>query len=83
MARDYKKEYERYQGTPTQIKMRAERNHARLVLEKAGLAHPGDNRDVDHIKPLVKGGSNNRGNLRVVSPHANRSFRRTSKAGMK
>lgn len=82
MARDYKKEYE-YQGRPEQIKNRAERNAARAQLAKEGLVHKGDGRDVDHARPLVKGGSNDRSNLRVKSAHDNRSFARTKNAGMR
>ena len=36
MARDYKAEYEKYQGTPVQKKNRAKRNAARAKLMKAG-----------------------------------------------
>ena len=32
----------------------------------------GDPREVDHIKPLSKGGGNNKENLRVVSRKTNR-----------
>lgn len=66
--RDYKKEYREYQGTPEQIANRAKRNAARREM---GLKK-GDPREVDHIKPLSKGGGNNDGNLRAVSRTANR-----------
>lgn len=49
---------------------------------KAGLVRKGDGKDVDHRRPLDKGGSNARINLRVMSRHANRSFKRTRKADM-
>ena len=52
-------------------------------MVKAGKVHPGDGKDVDHKKPLAKGGSNAKSNLRVRSESANRSFKRNSKAGMK
>lgn len=68
MARDYKKEYRDYQGKPEQIHNRSLRNQARREL---GLAK-GDSREVDHIKPLSKGGSNTRSNLRAVSRTTNR-----------
>lgn len=58
------------------------RNKARRLLEKAGLVHKGDGKDVDHRKPLVKGGNNTRISLRVRSRSANRSFKRTRNAGM-
>lgn len=81
--RNYKKEYKNYQGKPAQIKKRAERNKARAAMEKQGRVHKGDGKDVDHTKPLVKGGSNNPSNWRVRTKSANRSFKRTKDAGMK
>jgi len=81
--RDYEDEYENYQGRPEQIKNRAERNAARHQLVKEGLVRKGDNKDVDHARPIVKGGSNDRSNLRVKSEHDNRSYARTKTAGMK
>jgi hypothetical protein len=83
MARDYKKEYANYQGKPEQIKNRAERNAARSELAKAGVVRKGDGKDVDHARPLVKGGTNARSNLRAVPKSQNRSFARTKSAGMK
>lgn len=68
MERNYKKEYKDYHGKPEHIKERAERNKARRLM---GLKK-GDPREVDHIKPLSKGGSNNKENLRVVSRETNR-----------
>lgn len=83
MARDYKSEYQAYQGKPEQIKARAQRNAARAAMEKKGLVRKGDGLDVDHRKPIVKGGGNGAGNLRVVPAGQNRSFPRTKSAGMK
>lgn len=81
--RDYKQEYANYQGTAEQRKKRAMRNSARRKLEQEGKVHKGDGKDVDHRVALAKGGGNGKSNLRVVSKHANRSFSRTKKAGMK
>ena len=67
-VRDYKKEYREYHALPEQKKHRAERNKARRVM---GLKK-GDPREVDHVKPLDKGGSNSRSNLRIVSRTMNR-----------
>ena len=80
--RPYKKEYEQYQGTPEQIKKRAERNAARRKLEKDGKVHKGDGKDVAHTKALSKGGSNATG-LKVESAGANRSFLRGSDHSLK
>jgi hypothetical protein len=52
-------------------------------MEKAGLVHKGDGKDVDHRQPLSKGGTNARGNLRVSSASANRSFSRNSDGSLK
>ena len=66
--RDYKKEYREYHSKPEQIANRAKRNAARHEM---GLK-VGDKREVDHIKPLCKGGSNKKSNLRIVSRTTNR-----------
>lgn len=68
MARDYKKEYAQYHGTPAQRRNRSRRNAARRAL---GL-DVGDSREADHKKPLSKGGGNGKENLRVVSRTTNR-----------
>lgn len=81
MARDYKREYQKYQGTPEQIKKRAMRNAARAKMMKAGKVHKGDGKDVAHVVALDKGGSNKTG-LRVESASANRSFKRDSKRNL-
>jgi 5-methylcytosine-specific restriction endonuclease McrA len=83
MARDYAKEYAEYQGQPAQIRKRAIRNAARATEMKLGKVHKGDGKDVDHIHPLVKGGSAATSNLRVISAHDNRSYARNKHAGMK
>ena len=81
MARDFKSEYKNYQGKPDQIKKRAERNAAHRAMTKAGRVKPGQ--DVDHVRPISKGGTNAKGNLRAISEHSNRSFARTSTGAMK
>lgn len=83
MARNYRDEYDKYQGTEEQKKKRAKRNAARRKMEKEGKVKKGDGKDVDHKKPLAKGGSNSRSNLTVKSKSENRSFKRNKKAGMK
>lgn len=81
--RNYRKEYDNYHGTKEQIKKRTQRNSARATLEKEGRVSKGDGKDVDHKKPLAKGGTNSKSNLRVKTASSNRSFARTKKAGMK
>jgi hypothetical protein len=81
--RNYKLEYKNYQGSEVQKKNRAMRNAARAIMAKKGLVHKGDGKDVDHAKPIDKGGKNSNGNLRVRSKSANRSFPRTRTGDMK
>jgi hypothetical protein len=51
---------------------------------KAGKAHKGDGKDVDHIKPLSKGGNpTSKSNLRVVPAKENRSFSRNANGSLK
>ena len=76
MTRNYRREYDNYQGKPEQLKNRAKRNAARAEMMKAGRAKKGDGKDVDHKQPLSKGGSTGKSNLRVVSVHANRAYKR-------
>jgi len=70
--RNYKQEYKDYHGTGTQKKNRAARNGARATMAAAGKVSKGDGKEVDHKKPLSKGGSTSKGNLRVVSKAVNR-----------
>jgi 5-methylcytosine-specific restriction endonuclease McrA len=67
--RNYAKEYRDYHGTPKQRRNRSKRNQARRQL---GL-RVGDGREVDHKRPLSRGGSNGRSNLRIVSRRTNRT----------
>ena len=55
----------------------------RREAEKAGMVKPHDGKDLDHKKPLSKGGSNTLKNARVTSPSKNRSFPRTKTGAMK
>ena len=78
MARDYQRE-NKYKAQPAQIKARVERNRARAMMMKLGKVHKGDGLEVDHIKPISKGGKTVMSNLRVVTAAANDSFKRNSK----
>lgn len=82
MPRNYRKEYDNYQGSEEQKKKRATRNNARRRMEKEGKVSKGDGKDVHHKNPLAKGGKNGKSNLAVVDKSKNRSFKRTKKAKM-
>jgi hypothetical protein len=71
--RDYKKEYRNYHGKPKQRKERAARTAARELMIKKGRAKKGDGKDIDHKRPLRKGGSKSLNNLRVRDRSSNRS----------
>ena len=77
--RNYRKEYDNYQGTAKQKKDRAKRNAARAKMKKAGRVKKGDGKDVHH----KSGMSNKKSNLSVKSKSKNRSFARTKKAKKK
>lgn len=61
----------------------AKRLRIRRALEKEGKVRKFDGKDVDHKKPLSKGGANTKANVRVVSASTNRSFPRNSDGSMK
>lgn len=77
--RDYDKEYKDYQGTEEQKKNRAKRNAARREAIKKGTAKKGDGKEVEHIKPIRKGGGNGAGNTKVISREKNRGWRKGKK----
>lgn len=79
--RDYQQE-NKYKAKPEQIKARVARNKARQEALDKGQVHKGDNKQIDHIKPLSKGGSNADSNKRVVSASANASFSRNSRGAL-
>ncbi len=81
--RDYKREYNLYQGSAEQRKRRSERTVARNQANADGRTSKGDGKDLDHIRPLSKGGSNSISNTRVVSEGKNRSFARNSNGSLK
>jgi 5-methylcytosine-specific restriction endonuclease McrA len=66
--RNYRKEYDKFQSSRKEKKNRAARNKAR---RQSGLKK-GDKREIDHIKPLSKGGGNGKSNRRIVSRRTNR-----------
>lgn len=83
MSRNYRKEYDEYQGTPEQKHKRALRNAARREEIAAGDAHVGDGKDVDHKHMLKEMGSdpsaaeaNKPANLRELTQKQNRGWRK-------
>ena len=84
-SKNYKRDYSQEQKTARargETKDRALRNNARAQMMKAGKVHKGDGKDVDHTKPLGKGGTNTPSNFRVTSEGSNRSFKRNSRGGI-
>lgn len=76
--RNYRQEYDRYQGKPDQKKKRASRNTARNRMKKKLGSSALKGKDVDHKNGNPR--DNSPKNLRVVSKSNNRSFKRTKKA---
>ena len=77
--RNYRSEYNKYQGQSKQIAKRNSRNKARRMAVKAGIVRPGDGKDVAHKNgnPL----DNRRSNLKAIPRSKNRSYPRNSRAG--
>ena len=73
--RPYKKEYQQQKARGEQPARNA-REKARYAMDKKGVDRKG--KDIDHVVPLSKGGSNAASNLKLKSPSANRSFSRNS-----
>ncbi len=61
-----------YGARPEQRKKRAQRNAARAAVVKAKGKAAVAGKDVGHKKPLSKGGSNSKGNLKVQTRAQNR-----------
>jgi hypothetical protein len=73
----------KYTSKPEVVKKRVEQNKARRMAEKEGLVKKGDGKEVDHRKPLSKGGTTTKSNLRVVPAKENRSFSRNKDGSLK
>jgi hypothetical protein len=78
--RPYKKEWEQ-QKARDEKPARAARERARYAMDKAGVKRQG--KDIDHVVPLSKGGTNEPSNLKLKSPSANRSFSRNPDRSIK
>jgi hypothetical protein len=70
-TRDYKKEYQQdlKTGKSGTNSDQHERQRARRLYDKEGIDRKG--KDIDHIKPLRKGGTSTKGNLRLRTKSAN------------
>jgi hypothetical protein len=73
--RPYKKEYQQ-QLDRHELPTRRKREQARDLYDKEGIDRAG--KDIDHKRPLSKGGSTAKSNLQLKAPSANRSFSRNS-----
>ena len=82
--RPYKKEYQQQLARGERDERNA-RERARYAIDKTGADknHNGkadrrEGKDIDHVVPLSKGGTNNKSNLKIKSASANRSYSRNS-----
>jgi hypothetical protein len=72
-AKPASKQKRAYNSTEKAKKERAARNKARRQALAKGTVKKGDNKDIDHKKPLRNGGSKSTSNTRVRSATANRA----------
>ena len=83
--RPYKKEYKQQKARGERLARNA-RERARYEAKnkgKDGKITDVKGEDIDHKKPLSKGGTNKKSNLRSVSPSKNRSFSRNADGSVK
>lgn len=81
MPRNYRKEYDNYQGSAAQKKRRAGRNKARRAAIRMGSVSKGDGNDIHHKDGNPK--NNAPSNLAIRNKSHNRSFARTATARKK
>ncbi len=70
-----RKQVNGYNARPENVAKRVKNNQARAIMVEEGIVSKGDDKDVDHKKPLRDGGSNKRSNLRAISSSKNRGWR--------
>ena len=70
---DYKKAYKKYHSSKKAKKQRAQRNRIGRMLKKGGVKIP-KGYEIDHIKPISKGGGNNINNIRIIPRSKNRAL---------
>jgi 5-methylcytosine-specific restriction endonuclease McrA len=73
--RPYKKEYQQ-QLDRGEAPARRKREAARDLYDREGIDRKG--KDIDHVVPLSKGGTNAPSNLKLKKPSENRSFSRNA-----
>lgn len=74
-----KKSDKAYAARPEQIAKRVDRNAARRKLMQEGVVAKGDGREVNHKRPIAKGGTNARSNLEAVPAAQNEGWRKGKK----
>ncbi len=82
--RDYKREAQ-WEKTKkrSRLKDRVMRVQARREALREGVVSKHDGKQIDHKRPLSKGGSNDKSNLRVTSASSNMSFSRNKDGSMR
>jgi 5-methylcytosine-specific restriction endonuclease McrA len=83
MARDYERENKVTKSKPKNIKKRSKRNSLRTQAIKDGIVAKGDGKELDHIKPISKGGSSKKSNIRITTKSENSSFDRNPDKSVK
>lgn len=81
--RNYKAEDKWDANHKNRKEQRAERMVARRAAVASGIISKHSPKQIDHIKPLSKGGSNKPSNTRAISAHANESYRRNANGSIK
>lgn len=74
----HRKAQAKYQQSPLEVRKREARNKARNTLEREGMAHKGDGKDVEHQDGNAL--HNTKTNWHLGSRHRNRSYKRDSGA---
>lgn len=85
-SKNYKRDYAQEAKTAKargEDKDDAARHRLRYEAEKKGIVKNNDGKDLDHKKPLSKGGKNTISNARAVDPSENRSFSRNADGSLK
>ena len=71
MARNYRKEYDKFQSSTKSKKDRAHRNKMRRKLSKKGRVKKGDKKDIDHKDGNPR--NNSKKNIRDIKRSKNRA----------